>query len=371
MESGKIFFTMSRVYFANAHVKKLVAEDTLPSKFSRLLKHLIPKGVFKKQVVAVKMHLGGNMGYTTIHPFFVKILIDRLKETESVPFITGGAEWMMDAKFRGYTEEVLGCPIFPASGISSKHICKRGVNFRTLKEIEVCGNIADADAMVVFSHAKGHGNSGFGGAIKNIAMGCVTPKTRGEIHRLMDTPLLWNREKCKHCYLCKKNCPGGAISFDKKGEFSIFFHNCRYCMHCVESCPVQAITIGPSSYRFFQEGMALAVKEVLSFYKTKAVIFINVIMNVTPFCDCWGFSTPSLVPDVGIMASKDIVALEQATIDAIDWRNYIKGSLPEQMKMGKGSHLFEKIHGKDPYIQVNAAEKAGLGKSKYTILEIK
>lgn len=361
---------MSRVYFASAHVKRLVAEDTLPPKFGRLLKKLIGKDVFRNQTVAIKMHLGGNVGFTTIRTLFVRMLVDRIKEAGGKTFITGGAEWIQDAKLRGYTEEVLGAPIYQASGIKDKYFYKREIGFRTLKEVEVCGYIADADALVVFSHAKGHGNCGFGGAIKNIAMGCVSPKTRGDIHRLMETSFTWDKEKCKHCYLCKKNCPGRAIEFNQRGEFSIFSHNCRYCMHCVEACPVHAITIDESSYKHFQEGMARTVKDVLSFFKSKVVLYINVIMDVTPLCDCWGFSTPSIVPDVGIMGSRDIVAIEQAAIDSIDLKNYIKGSLPEQLSMGKGKHLFERIHGKDPYIQVDAAEKAGLGTKKYSIVEV-
>src|SRR3972149_1198830 len=96
---------MSKVYFASAHVKRLVADDTLPAKFSRLLKHLISNDVLKNQTVAVKMHLGGNVGYTTIHSLFVKVLIDRIKESGGRPFVTGGAGWVSDAKVRGYTEE--------------------------------------------------------------------------------------------------------------------------------------------------------------------------------------------------------------------------------------------------------------------------
>ena len=141
-------------------------------------------------------------------------------------------------------------------------------------------------------------------------------------------------------------------------------------MHCVEACPVHAITIDESSYKHFQEGMARTVKEVLSFFKSKIVIYINVIMDVTPLCDCWGFSTPSIVPDVGIMGSRDFVALEQAAIDSISLKNYIEGSLPDQLSMGKGKHLFERIHGKDPYIQVDAAEMAKLGTKKYTIVKV-
>ncbi len=88
-----------------------------------------------------------------------------------------------------------------------------------LREIRIGGAIADADAMIVLSHGKGHGHSGFGGAIKNIAMGCVDAKTRSQIHRLMSAQFQWNKAKCSGCLMCRDNCPGDAITFDK-GELS-------------------------------------------------------------------------------------------------------------------------------------------------------
>ncbi|MBI3008285.1 MAG: DUF362 domain-containing protein [Candidatus Omnitrophica bacterium] len=119
---------MSKVYFASAHVKRLVAEDTLPPKFGRLLKKLIGKDVFKNQTVAIKMHLGGNVGFTTIRTLFVRMLVDKVKEAGGKTFITGGAEWVQDAKIRGYTEEVLGAPIYQASGIKDKYFYKRSIS---------------------------------------------------------------------------------------------------------------------------------------------------------------------------------------------------------------------------------------------------
>jgi len=361
----------SEVYFASAKVRSLKANGTLPAKFGRMLDHLDLKSRFADKRVAVKMHVGGHLGYTTIHPLFVRMLVSSLKDAGANPFLTDGSFSVADAKVRGYTEEVLGAPIYPVAGVQDKYFVPKPVNYRSLEKIDVAGNIADADAMIVLSHGKGHGHCGFGGAIKNIAMGCVTVETRGWIHALIDTEFSWDSEACRHCFICRENCPGGAISFTDEGEFEVFLHNCRYCMHCVTSCPEHAIEIREEGIRYFQEGMARATKAVLDTFEPNRVAYITVLTNITPLCDCWGFSTPSLVPDIGIMASEDIVSIEQASLDSIKSENYIPGSLPDQLQLAEGDgHLFQRIWHKDPYLQVEAAAEIGLGSREYEIVEV-
>ncbi len=117
--------------------------------------------------------------------------------------------------------------------------------------------------------------------------------------------------------------------------------------------------------------MALATEAVMSSFPNGNSVFINLATNITPLCDCLGFTTPSLVPDIGVFASKDIVAVDKATLDSIDYRNLIPGSVPPWLVMRElDGHLFKKIHGKDPYIQVYACERRGLGSSKYEIEEV-
>lgn len=362
---------VSTVHFAAAKVKELSAKNTLPAKFERMLDTLDLNDMFGDKQVAIKMHVGGHLGYTTIHPLFLRLFAQKLKDAGASPFFTDGSFSVGAAKARGYTEEVLGAPIYPVAGVMDKYFITKDIGYRSLEKVEVAGNIADADAMVVFSHGKGHGNCGFGGAIKNIAMGCVTTATRGRIHALMDTEFSWDADACRHCHICQENCPGNAISFNDQGEFQVFLHHCRYCMHCVTSCPEHAIDIREEGIRYFQEGMARTTKAVLDCFEPNRVLYITAMMNITPLCDCWGFSTPSLVPDVGIMASTDIVAIEQAAIDSIKLENYIPGSLPEQLELKEADgHLLWKIWGKDPYLQVETAADIGLGSREYELAEI-
>jgi len=363
----------SEVLFASTRVRSLSARATLPAKFVRMLQRLDLARRFKDRSVAIKMHMGGGIGYSTVHPLFVRTLVAQIRAAGGRPFLTDGSEAVddRDGLPRGYTEEVLGAPLRPAAGVGEKYFVRRRVGYRSLKEVEVCGEIANADAMVVLSHGKGHEDCGFGGAIKNIAMGCVTTRSRGDIHSIQEPDFAWDREKCTHCYICRDNCPGDAISFSAKGEFTLSFSRCRYCRHCVGSCPTHAITHSSAGWKYFQTGMAATTRAVLETFEPGRVLYVTALMQITPLCDCWGFTTPSLVPDIGIVASDDIVAVEQAALDLIDQAPYIEGSLPDQVNMGDGGHLFERIWGKDPYVQVERLAKNGIGSRDYRLLSVR
>ena len=116
--------------------------------------------------------------------------------------------------------------------------------------------------------------------------------------------------------------------------------------------------------------MALTTKAVLDKFEAPQKFFVTALLNITPFCDCWGFTTPSIVPDIGIVASDDIVAAETAAIDLVKAEDFIAGSLPSPLKRSGSGHLFQQIHGKDPYIQVEECIKAGLGDRKYKLVQI-
>jgi len=361
----------SEVLFASSRVKELRKQATLPVKFEKLLQRYPMADMFSGKTVAIKIHVGGDVGYTTIHPLFIRTLVAAIKAGGGKPFITDGSGAMHHAKARGYTEEVLEAPLIAAAGIANNYAYTREVNYRSMETVDLCGNIVDADAMVVFSHGKGHGNSGFGAAIKNLAMGCVARDSRGKLHRLQGESFRWNADVCTRCHLCVDNCPAaGALRFDEQDNLVYFDHHCRYCRHCETACPVHAIQIDNRGTEYFQYGMAITTREILNTFEPGRLLFINALLNVTPYCDCWGFSTPALIPDVGILASTDIVAVEQASLDLIKAENFIPSSLPESMALGEGNHLFEKIHGKDPYLQVKCAAEIGLGSQTYELTEI-
>jgi hypothetical protein len=139
----------------------------------------------------------------------------------------------------------------------------------------------------------------------------------------------------------------------------------------VKVCPVSAMKMLANQYEDFQKGMALCTQEVLKTFGPGNVFYVNFLINITALCDCWGLTTPSLVPDIGIMASKDIVAIEKACLDAIKYENLIPAGVPKGHEMGSEGHLFERLHGKNPFVQLRELEKLGLGSMEYTMNEIK
>jgi len=362
----------AEVLFASAFVERLEAQATLPAKFMRVLDRLPMQRVCDGAVVALKVHVGGNIGFTTIPPLFVRMLVQRIKDAgaKSV-FVTDGSGSIHDATARGYTAEVLGAPLVGAAGVRDKYFYRHKVGYKTLKEVEVCGNIEDADAIINLSHFKGHGACGYGGALKNLAMGCVTQHTRGNLHQL-EGGLEYNAKLCIKCKRCVEACTHGAAKWNaEQDRLEIFYHDCVYCRHCVLACPKDAFKIAGGGFVPFQTGMALTTREVLGTFEPGRALHINFLTQITIYCDCWGFSTPALIPDVGILASEDIVAVDKASLDLTADGVPLPGSLPRGRELVEGRHLFQRIHGKDPYSQIEQMEAAGLGTAKYRLQEIR
>lgn len=358
----------SKVLFSSVEYDKYDSDVTLPAKFKRMIDNMGMEDVVKGKLTVIKMHVGRRIGYSTIHPLFVKILVDKLKGYGAEVFITD--QDVSGAKNRGYTEDFLGVPIVDACGVTSKYYYEKHVDFKTFKNVDVAGNIHDAEVMIDLSHVKGHGACGYGGACKNLAMGCVTDRTRAQIHGL-EGGMEWDADACIHCEACISSCNHNANHFDKEGIYRFDFHNCTNCQHCVKVCPVEAIKMDAHRYEDFQVGMALCTEQVLKTFEPGNVFYINFLTNITALCDCWGLTTPALVPDIGIMASKDIVAIERACLDAIKMENFIPAGAPQGHEMGTTGHLFERLHGKDPFVQLRELEKCNLGTQEYTIEEIK
>ncbi|MCM8816945.1 MAG: DUF362 domain-containing protein, partial [Candidatus Omnitrophica bacterium] len=252
---------MTDVYFASAKVKKLEKNASLPSKFIRLLSKLGLDKKIEEKNVCIKMHVGTGYGYTTIHPLFVKLVVDFVKEKGGRPFIT---DIVSLNSVRGYNELTIGCRFVQATGL-------RDTNYFTVKvpagygfkELQLAGVLKDTDFLINLSHAKGHGNCAYGGAIKNLGMGFVTTKTRIDLHRTQSIKPYWNKSRCKYCMVCVKNCRSSAITFDKNKHLCIDFHICVFCMRCVALCPHKSIGFGKENYVIFQRALALSAKKVL------------------------------------------------------------------------------------------------------------
>lgn len=357
----------ANILFSSVLYDKYDASVTLPAKFERLLDETGLDKIVEGKLTAIKMHVGRGIGYTTVHPLFIKTLVDRLKKWGAKVYITD--QEVQGGKSRGYTEEFLGVPILDACGFTEKYFYEKHVDYKKLKNVDVAGYIHDAEVMIDLSHVKGHGSCGFGGAVKNIAMGCVTTRTRHQIHAL-EGGLVWDADKCTHCQLCINSCNHAANSFNKEGKYIVNYHHCTVCQHCTKVCPTGALTLDSHNFDDFQSGMALCTKEVLDTFDPGMVYYINFLTNITALCDCWGLTTPSLVPDIGIMASNDIVAIEKASLDAIKTEDLLPSGMPVGMELTGRGHLFEQIHGRNPMVQLDELVKLGMGTLDYTTTEI-
>ncbi len=361
---------MKDVLFAPMDFNRYDPDETLPARFDRLLERSPLKGGVKDKTVAIKYHVGDRLGYTTIAPIFIRKLVTFIQDCGGKCFLTDHYVWQRDPAKRGYTPEILGCPIVDDCGVTGKYFVSKDVDFKTFKNVDIAGEIYHADYFVDLSHVKGHGACGFGGAVKNISMGCVTDRTRHQIHGLAGG-LEWDESKCTHCKACLTSCNHGANFFDEDGRYKIDDHNCTLCHHCEKVCPADAINITDSDYYDFQHGMALATKTVLDCFAPENRYFINVLLQVTALCDCWGMSTPALVPDVGILASEDIVAVEQASLDMIKNEDLIPKGAPGGQLPCEGEHLFERLHGLDPFVQLDKLQEMGVGSRKYQLVEVR
>jgi len=362
----------AELYFADAQVTALEKNKTLPAKFGRMLKRFKLADKLAGKNVAIKMHLGSDLGYTTISPVFVRILVDAVKEAgaKSVKIMDG-----CDPERgvgRGYTEEVLGCLIVNAFGADGKDLRPEKIGYKELDEVFLAGEAVDTDFFIDFSHVKGHGSCGFGGSLKNIAMGLTPPQSRSRLHQL-EGGLTLDPEKCIYCMKCFNNCNNNAIhKNDEKKEISFFFHNCTFCQHCVLVCPEDAISIENRTFDDFASGMALVTAKFLEKFSRDNLLFINVLTNITIYCDCWEFSTPSLVPDIGIVAGTDLAAVDTASLDMIKTENLLSNGLPVGRELvDVEGHLFEKIHAKDPYLMISLLQKYYECTTKYKLTEVK
>jgi uncharacterized Fe-S center protein len=360
----------SKVYFSDMAYAAYEASQTLPRKMERQLEASGLGDKVKGKSVAIKIHVGSEIGYSTIPPVFMRLLADFVKAHGGNCFFTDHYIAQRHPEHRGYTQESIGAPIVEAAGHLGKYIYTKEINWKTFKHVDVAGLIHDADFLIDFSHVKGHGCCAYGGAVKNISMGCVSNRTRREQHGL-EGGLKWDKDKCTHCEACIGACNHQANKFNDKGEYSVDFHNCTLCQHCLKVCPAGAITLTDSSYLDFQKGLALCTKTVLDTFEPGNVFYINLLISITAMCDCWGMTTPYLVPDIGVMSSWDLPAIENASLDQIKIEKLNPEGVPTGITMGSKGHLFERLHGKDPYAQIKFLEEYGLGSREYTLEMVK
>ncbi|MFX1278892.1 MAG: DUF362 domain-containing protein [Promethearchaeota archaeon] len=373
----------SEVYFGSVQHGKIAEIACFAAKVDRITEMLIEKTpIVAKDKVAIKMHLGFRDGYQTVPVFFVRRIVEAIKKKGGYPFVTDNPTAVYNAYKRGYTQETCGCPIIPIAGVKDGYTTPVKINFKGIKTLDLGGSLKDADVLIDLTHAKGHGACGYGGAIKNLALGGYSGTTRWmKIHGVSQIDKYWDKEKGtpEHAKKLVEACPYGALRYEETQSNLIRnYHDCHQCFTCLElDQGVGALKVPRESYSAFQEMIAIAASKVLETFKPEKVFYLNFLLQITTFCDCVGMGQPSIVNDIGVLGSKDIVAIETATLDLIKKEGLIEKAIPPFLKHVNLNpeddiHPFTRLHGlyKDPYEAIGYIEKLGLGTSQYELIEI-
>jgi uncharacterized Fe-S center protein len=368
----------SKVYYGSPRQALLEANETLPAKLDLIIDKLNISERVKNESVVIKMHTGNNICYSTIHPVFVRKLVKAVKDGGGKPFIADVSWDVEGAETRGYTAEVLGCPIYPAAGPKDGYSYSHQRTFKNMKEWKLAGMIQDASFLIGFSHIKGHPSCGFGGAFKNIALGCMIGETRGAIHDTCHYDRYWFKENCPDAETRKKimdACPFTALVEDKEHPEELHLHieQCNQCGRCLKVSPPGSLKIDTANFHAFQEACAISTDITLSTFDPKKVTFLSLATHMTPVCDCFGFTTMPILPDAGIFGSDDIVSIDQAVLDMTMNSPLYEENLPTSMEVHtRVGHPFRWLHGplKDPYKVVEYGEKLGLGSRKYELVDV-
>ena len=368
----------SKVYFGSAHQARLEAKETLPAKLDLILDQLHIRERVNKETVVIKMHTGNNMVYSTIHPVFVRRVVQAVKDGGGKPFVADVNWDAAGAETRGYASEVIGCPVYPAAGPDEKYFYEHERPYKSIKSWKVSGLIQDSTFMINFAHVKGHPSCGFGAAFKNIALGCMAGKTRSQMHDAMHYDQYWFPEQCPDKSMLKKitdACPFEAVVEDKEkpGELHLHMEQCNQCGRCLRVAPKGSLLIAPVNFDTFQEACAISVDIVLSTFAPEKVTHLNLATHMTPVCDCFGFTSMQILPDAGVFGSDDIVALDKATLDVIAQTRLIEENIPTSLEVHtRAGHPFQWLHGplKDPYKVTEYGEKLGLGSRDYELVDV-
>ena len=365
------------VYFGSTASAEPKPEHSIVGKLDKIVEELGLLEKVKGKHVLVKVHVGQNVGFTNIHPFITGRIVRKIKQAGGKPFVVDIPEQVENAIYRGYTPEVIGCPILPVAGPKDSYFVSKEVNYKGLKALEMGGFCKDADVLVVLSHVKGHNTSGFGASIKNLALGCYTRRTRFGMHRTMQYDKYWFPERARNPEEIAKRlveaCPRKAIKYEK-GKLTLVFDLCNQCMRCKRVDPDDCLVIRRVNFESFFEAMAMAAQFVLEHYDEDSRFFINVALDITEVCDCWGITTGNILPDLGVLGSKDILAIDKATLDLLRDKPLIVENVSRSFDVidDPRLHPFARIHGpwKDPYLQIYYGEKHGLGSVEYEIIEV-
>lgn len=372
---------VSKVYFTDMRTKN---GDNLLQKLQRLIKTAgIGNIDFENKYTAIKMHFGepGNLAF--LRPNYAKAVADVVKELGGKPFLTdcntlyvGGRKNALDhldsANLNGFNPMTTGCQVLIADGLKGTDEALVPVEGGTyVKEAKIGQVVMDADIFISLSHFKGHEAAGFGGALKNIGMGCGSRAGKMEMHSAGKPHV--DQDLCVGCKACAKICAHDAPQFENK-KAHIDHDKCVGCGRCIGVCPKDAVLAASDESN---DIMNCKIAEY-----TKAVIdgrpnfHISLVVDVSPYCDCHAENDAAIVPNVGMFASFDPVALDMACVDAVNAQPVLSNSqLDDCGEKVRASHHHDHFTSIFPDTNWKSAvehgAKIGIGNLEYELIRVK
>ncbi len=366
----------STVYFSTVRARS--PSESKVNRIERLFDAAgMNEAVKKGDLTAIKIHFGelGNDSY--VNPALVRPIVERIRARGACPFLTdtntlyggsraNGVSHLETAEMHGFGRAVAGAPVIIADGIYSDNYRQVPVRGKHFVSVKIATEIAAADSLIVVSHFKGHLPAGFGGAVKNLGMGCAPAAGKAEQHSAKP---IFNAEICSGCKACQEGCPQKAIEVGKKIS-AIDYERCTGCGKCLRVCPTHAldfdwfVAVPPFMERMVEYALGAMAG------KAERAGFFNFLINITPDCDCVPWSDAPIVPDIGILASKDPVAIDQASFDLVNRQTGLEGTLLQKNRepgQDKFRGLWESTMGG---IQTAYGEAIGLGTRDYRLEEV-
>lgn len=374
MEKAKVYFTDFRVPVGRNIMQKLRALCLAAG-----IKKIDMDGKF----VAIKMHFGelGNMAY--LRPQYAKVVADLVKEQGGMPFLTDcntlypgsrkhALEHMDCANLNGFNTTTTGCQIIIGDGLRGTDDVEVPVkNGEYIEKAKIGRAIMDADVFISLAHFKGHEATGFGGAIKNIGMGCGSRAGKMEQHSSGKPKV--DESKCKNCHRCAQECGSDAITYEDNVAH-IHEDLCKGCGRCIGACAFDAIqTVEWDANEKLDRKMAEYAQAVC---QDRPCFHINLVMDISPNCDCHAENDAPILPDIGMFASFDPVALDQACADACMKAAPMPNSqLSDNLAKPDWQHHHDHFLDSNPNVDwkttLEHAEKIGLGTREYELVRVR
>ena len=374
-QEGRREMEKSKVYFTNMKAK---IGENLQMKLNRLMKKAGMETIdFQYKYVAIKMHFGerGNLSY--LRPNYAKTVVDLVRELGGRPFLTdcntlyvGGRKNALDhidtAYVNGFSPFSTGCHVIIGDGLKGTDDVDVPVNGEYVKAAKIGRAVMDADVIISLTHFKGHEMTGFGGTLKNLGMGCGSRAGKMDMHST-GKPYV-DQSRCIGCHQCEKICAHGAPEFTD-GKASINHDKCVGCGRCIGVCPKDAVLAAKdATHDIINKKIA---EYSLAVVQGRPNFHISLVVDVSPYCDCHGENDRAIVPNVGMFASFDPVALDVACADAVNAQPIIMDSILGESRGHESRDYFGQVSPNTNWkVGIEHGVKIGLGNSEYELIEV-